>query len=63
MLDVSEKDLVARVGPLRPAAIVATREVTWIQALPKGEKMDSIVRDARSSAPRASSRRPRRSRS
>ena len=46
VLEVSEKDLVARVGPLRAAAIVATREVTWIQALPKGEKMDSIVRDA-----------------
>jgi len=39
-------DLLARVGPLRPARLVATREVTWVQGLPKGEKMDSVVRDA-----------------
>jgi len=38
--------VVARIGPLRPAALRGKREITWIQALPKGEKMDSIVRDA-----------------
>ena len=31
---------------MRAARLVATRSVTWVQALPKGEKMDSIVRDA-----------------
>jgi 16S rRNA (uracil1498-N3)-methyltransferase len=39
-------DLTARVGVLRAATLVATCEVTWVQGLPKGEKMDDIVRDA-----------------
>src|ERR1700722_15210835 len=43
---ITDVDLVARISALRPAELVATREVTWIQALPKGEKMDGIVRDA-----------------
>ena len=43
---VSSTELVARVGPLRAATLVATREVTWAQALLKGEKMDGVVRDA-----------------
>jgi 16S rRNA (uracil1498-N3)-methyltransferase len=46
VLQVEPGELVARLGPLRAASLVATREVTWIQALPKGEKMDGIVRDA-----------------
>ena len=46
VVEVSAGDMVARFGPLRPARLVATREVTWVQAVPKGEKMDSIVRDA-----------------
>jgi 16S rRNA (uracil1498-N3)-methyltransferase len=43
---LTSDDVVAHVGPLRAATLVATRAVTWIQALPKGEKMDGIVRDA-----------------
>jgi 16S rRNA (uracil1498-N3)-methyltransferase len=39
-------DLVARFGVVRAAELVATREVTWVQGLPKGEKMDGIIRDA-----------------
>jgi len=46
LVDVTPGELTARFGPLRTAPLVATREVTWIQALPKGEKMDGIVRDA-----------------
>jgi 16S rRNA (uracil1498-N3)-methyltransferase len=46
VIELTAGDLLARLGPLRPAALVATREVTWLQAIPKGEKMDSIVRDA-----------------
>ncbi len=46
VLEVGPLELVARLGPLRPAALVATREVTWVQGLPKGDKMDAIVRDA-----------------
>ena len=34
------------VGPLRPAANMAQRNITWIHALPKGDKADAIVRDA-----------------
>ncbi len=36
----------AEVGPLRPAPLVATRGVTWVQGLLKGDKMDAVVRDA-----------------
>jgi 16S rRNA (uracil1498-N3)-methyltransferase len=46
IVTVTATELVARIGPLRAAALVAVREVTWLQGLPKGEKMDSIVRDA-----------------
>jgi 16S rRNA (uracil1498-N3)-methyltransferase len=46
VLELIPGELVARIGPLRAALLVATRAVTWIQALPKGEKMDAIVRDA-----------------
>jgi 16S rRNA (uracil1498-N3)-methyltransferase len=38
--------LEALVGELRAAAIRATRRVTLIQGLPKGSKLDAIVRDA-----------------
>lgn len=36
----------AELGPVRPARLVARLPITWIQGLAKGEKMDSIVRDA-----------------
>ncbi len=36
----------AELGPVRPARVVAPLPITWIQGLAKGEKMDSIVRDA-----------------
>lgn len=35
-----------RVGPLRPAAVRATRGLVLLQGLGKGDKMDAIVRDA-----------------
>ena len=35
-----------RVGPLRKAGVVATREITLVQGLAKGDKCDAIVRDA-----------------
>lgn len=34
------------VGEVRPASVVSTRAVTWIHALPKGDKADAIVADA-----------------
>jgi 16S rRNA (uracil1498-N3)-methyltransferase len=43
---LSSGDLVARLGILRAAKLVATRDVTWVQGLPKGEKMDGIIRAA-----------------
>jgi 16S rRNA (uracil1498-N3)-methyltransferase len=46
IIRVTPHEVVARVGALRPAPAIAVRDVTWIQALPKGEKMDGIVRDA-----------------
>ena len=46
ILGITPHEVSTRVGPLRPSDAVARREVTWVQALPKGEKMDSIVRDA-----------------
>ncbi len=46
LVSVTPHEVVARVGPLEPARRIAPREVSWIQALPKGEKMDGIVRDA-----------------
>ncbi|MDP9150331.1 MAG: 16S rRNA (uracil(1498)-N(3))-methyltransferase [Myxococcota bacterium] len=38
--------LTVRVGPLREGRTGALRPMTWIQALPKGDKADAIVRDA-----------------
>ncbi len=46
VLDVFPPALTARIGPLRAATLVAARAVTWVQGVPKGEKMDGIVRDA-----------------
>jgi 16S rRNA (uracil1498-N3)-methyltransferase len=46
VLSVAPGELRARFGALREARLVAKRDVTWVQALPKGEKMDAIVRDA-----------------
>jgi 16S rRNA (uracil1498-N3)-methyltransferase len=36
---------VVRVGALRPAQVVATRAITWVQGLAKGDKCDAVVRD------------------
>lgn len=41
-----ENAFVVQVGPLRHAALIADREITFIQALAKGDKCDAIVRDA-----------------
>ncbi len=46
VLEVTAAGLIARLDSPRAARLVAAREVTWLQALPKGEKMDGIVRDA-----------------
>jgi 16S rRNA (uracil1498-N3)-methyltransferase len=46
VVEVTAAGLIVRLGSPRPARLVAAREVTWLQALPKGEKMDDIVRDA-----------------
>jgi 16S rRNA (uracil1498-N3)-methyltransferase len=35
-----------RIGELRPAEVVATRPITWVQGLSKGDKCDAVVRDA-----------------
>ena len=46
ILAVAPDGVQVRVGALRPSPAVARRDVAWVQALPKGEKMDAIVRDA-----------------
>ena len=46
VLEVTAVGLIARLGSPHRARLVAARELTWLQALPKGEKMDGIVRDA-----------------
>lgn len=38
--------LQVEVGAVRPATKMAPRNITWIHALPKGDKADAIVRDA-----------------
>ena len=38
--------ITVRFGPLRPGVARSTREVTWIQGLAKGDKVDAVVRDA-----------------
>lgn len=38
--------VVCRVGPAREASIRAAREVTLLQAIGKGDKLDAVVRDA-----------------
>ncbi len=35
-----------RLSAPRPATVMATREIAWIHALSKGDKLDDIVRDA-----------------
>lgn len=42
----STDGLVVDVGEPRAAVNVATREIRWIHALPKGDKADAIVQDA-----------------
>ncbi len=46
LVRVEQGTAIVRIGETRPARIVATRAVTWIQALAKGDKCDAIVRDA-----------------
>jgi len=46
VVDVTAEGLVALMGPLRPARLVASRELVWVQGLPKADKMDGIIRDA-----------------
>jgi 16S rRNA (uracil1498-N3)-methyltransferase len=43
---VDRARIVVRVGTLRPAAVRATRGLTFIQGLAKGDKCDAVVRDA-----------------
>jgi 16S rRNA (uracil1498-N3)-methyltransferase len=46
ILSVHHGSVRAALGPPRPAVRIASRDLTWIQGLAKGDKMDSIVRDA-----------------
>jgi 16S rRNA (uracil1498-N3)-methyltransferase len=46
ILHVQRGTVHAELGPSRPAKALARLPITWIQGLAKGEKMDSIVRDA-----------------
>jgi 16S rRNA (uracil1498-N3)-methyltransferase len=46
ILHVKRGTVHAELGPPGPARVLAPFPVTWIQGLAKGEKMDSIVRDA-----------------
>ncbi len=43
---ISTSPLQVEVGRLRPASKMARRNITWIHALPKGDKADAIVQDA-----------------
>lgn len=43
---IDRGEVVVRIGDLRRAAVVATRKVTWVQGVAKGDKMDAVVRDA-----------------
>ena len=38
--------ITVRFGPLRPGAARTRRDVTWLQGLAKGDKVDAVVRDA-----------------
>jgi len=40
------ESITLRFGPLRDGSTLATRSVTWIQGLAKGDKCDAAVRDA-----------------
>ncbi len=46
ILGVERGGVRVRVGPLLEGKVVASRAITWVQGLAKGEKMDAIVRDA-----------------
>jgi 16S rRNA (uracil1498-N3)-methyltransferase len=46
LLRVDGDRVLVRLGAVRPASLVATRSVTWLQGMAKGDKMDGIVRDA-----------------
>lgn len=41
-----EEAVTVRLAEPRPGAARASREIAWVQALPKGDKCDAIVRDA-----------------
>jgi 16S rRNA (uracil1498-N3)-methyltransferase len=43
---VTPREVVVHVDEPRAGAVVAPRDVTWVQGMAKGEKMDAIVRDA-----------------
>jgi len=40
------RSVACRVGPTRPARVVAARSVTLLQSIGKGDKLDQVVRDA-----------------
>ncbi len=46
ILASSARSVRVRIEDVRPAEVVAPREVTLVQALGKGDKLDAIVRDA-----------------
>lgn len=46
IVSVGRHEVTATFGPLRPAARGPRRQVTLIQGIGKGDKMDAIVRDA-----------------
>ncbi len=46
IVGIDKGTVILRVGPLRDAPVTASRPVTWIQGVAKGDKMDAIVRDA-----------------
>lgn len=43
---VDRETVDVRFGPIREGAVRATRSVTWVQGLAKGDKCDAVVRDA-----------------
>jgi len=46
VVEVTRRTLVCEIGPLRAATLLALTPVVLLQGVPKGEKLDQIVRDA-----------------
>jgi 16S rRNA (uracil1498-N3)-methyltransferase len=46
LVGVDKRGVVCRVERIDPSAVRATREVTLLQAIGKGDKLDAVVRDA-----------------